>query len=46
MPGDGRGKDKEQENVEKYQGLARKLRKIWNTSVTVVPIVVGALGAV
>ena len=46
MPGDGRVKDKEQENVEKYQGLARKLRKIWNTSVTVVPIVVGALGAV
>ena len=32
--------------MEKYQDLARELRKTWNTSVTVVPIVVGALGAV
>ena len=46
VPGDGRVKDKEKEKVEKYQDLARELRKIWKTSVTVVPIVVGALGAV
>ena len=36
-------KKKEQEKVEKYQDLARELKKIWNTSVTVVSIVVGAL---
>ena len=39
-------KEKEREKVEKYQELARELRKLWRTSTTVVPIVVGALGAV
>ena len=46
VPGDGRVKEKEREKVEKYQELARELRKLWRTSTTVVPIVVGALGAV
>ena len=46
VPGDGRIKEKEVEKIDKYQDLARKLRKVWNTSVTVVPIVIGALGAV
>ena len=46
VPGDGRIKDKKQEKVKNYQIVARKLRKIWNTSVKVVPIVVEALGAV
>ena len=46
VPGRGRVKDKEKEKVEKYQDMARGLRKIWKTSVTVVPTVVGALGAV
>ena len=46
MPGVGRVIDKEQEKVEKYQDLARDVRKFWATSVTVVPIVVGALGSV
>ena len=32
--------------VEKYQDLARELGKLWRTSVTVIPIVIGALGAV
>ena len=31
--------------MEKYQDLARELRKISNSCATVVPIVVGALGA-
>ena len=35
MPGVGRVIDKEQEKVEKYQDLARELKKIWDTSVTV-----------
>ena len=46
VPGDARFKEKEREKVEKYQDLAREIRRIWNTSVTVIPIVVGALGAV
>ena len=32
--------------MKKYQYLARKLRKVWIASATVVPIVVGAFGAV
>ena len=46
MPGEGRAKHKKQKQVKKYQDLARKLKKFWNTSETVVPIVVGALGAI
>ena len=46
VPGDGRIKEKEVEKIDKYQDLARELRKVWNTTVTVVPIVIGALGAV
>ena len=45
VPGDGRVEEKEQEKVEKYQDLAREIRKLWKTSVNVVPVVVGALGA-
>ena len=43
---DGLVKDKEKEKEKKYQELARELRKIWKTSVTVVALVIGALGAV
>ena len=34
--------------MEKYQDLARELRRLWETSVNVIPVVVvvGALGAV
>ena len=47
MPGDARVEDKEKEKVEKYQDLARELRRLWETSVNVAPVVVvGALGAV
>ena len=46
VPGDRKVNDREQEKVKKYQGLARELRKIQNASVTVVPIVFEALGAV
>ena len=37
VPGDGRVEEKETEKQEKYQDLARDIRKLWN----VVPIVVG-----
>ena len=46
VPGDRIVNDREREKVKKYQGLTRKLRKIWDASVTVVPIMFGALGAV
>ena len=44
VPGDARVEEKEKEKVEKYQDLARELRRVWETSVNVIPVVVGALG--
>ena len=32
------------ENKDKYLDLARDLKKLWNMKVTIVPIVIGALG--
>ena len=37
---------KESEKRNKYQHLARELKKLWNKKVTVIPIVIGALGTV
>ena len=45
VPGDARVEDKEKK-IEKDQDLARELRRLWETSVNVIPVVVGALGAV
>ena len=36
---------KENENKDKYQDLARELKKLWNMKVTVIPIVIGAFGS-
>ncbi len=44
MPDDIRVAKKETEKIQKYQDLARELRKIWQVKVKVVPVVVGALG--
>ena len=30
----------------KYHDLARELKKLWNMKVTIVPIVIGALGTI
>ena len=46
VPGDSRIEDKEREKIEKYQDLARELQKLWNVRVKVIPLVVGALGAI
>ena len=46
IPGDHRVEMKEREKREKYQDLARELQVLWNTKVTVTPIVIGALGTV
>ena len=37
---------KECETKDKYLDLARELKKLWNMKVTIVPIVIGALGTI
>ena len=44
IPGDSRIEE-EKEYIEKYQDLRRKLQKIWNVKVKIIPLVVGSLGA-
>ena len=47
VPGDVRVKDKELEKIEKYQLLREEVGRIWGMKkVIVVPVVIGALGAV
>ena len=47
IPGGDRVKDKELEKVEKYQLLKNEIAKVWHMQkVIVVPVVIGALGAV
>ena len=46
IPEDGRVRAKEDEKVEKYQDLAREVRKMWGVRIKVIPIVVGALGTI
>ena len=41
VPGDTRFACKEKEKVQKYQDLAREMRKLWKVRVEVIPIVVG-----
>ena len=37
---------KESEKEDKYLDLARELKELWNMKVTIVPIVIGALGTI
>ena len=46
MPVDHRIKLKESEKKDKYLDLARELKKLWNMKMTIIPIVIGALGTV
>ena len=46
IPADHRIKMKECEKKDKYLKLARELKKLRNMKVTIVPIVIGALGTV
>ena len=46
IPEDSGVKEKEAEKVEKYQNLARELRRMWEVKTKVVLIVLGALGTV
>ena len=44
IPYDSRVDKEEAEKIEKDQDLAREIKKIWNTQVKIVPVVIGALG--
>ena len=46
VPADQKVKLKECEKRDKYLDLARELKKLWNMKVTIIPIVIGALGTV
>ena len=46
VPADHRINLKESEKKDKYLDLAREIKKLWNIKVTIVPIVIGALGTV
>ena len=46
VPADHRINLKECEKKDKYLDLARELKKLWNMKVTIVQIVIGALGTI
>ena len=46
VPGDSNVLQKETEKYEKYQNLAREIKRIWKSWTKVMPVVVGALGSV
>ena len=46
IPGDIRVSEKEKENIQRYQELKRKIKRILNIrSIKVIPVVVGKLGS-
>ena len=46
VPSDHRIKLKQCEKKDKYHDLARELKKLLNMKITIVPIVIGALGTI
>ena len=46
IPGDGRIEEKELEKISKYQDLKIEIERLWQKQVTVVPVVIGSLGAI
>ena len=46
VPVDSRVKEKEGEKIEKYKNLKEEIERIWKMKATVIPVVIGALGAV
>ena len=43
VPADHRVKLKENEKKDKYLDLARELKKLWNTKVTIISTVIGSV---
>ena len=46
IPIDNRVKEKEGEKIEKYEKLKEEIERIWKMRAMVIPVVIGALGAV
>ena len=46
VPADARVEEKEQEKMDRYQDLARELKRLWKVETKVIQIVVGAVGTV
>ena len=46
VPGDNNVLQKETEKYEKYQDLARDIKRVWKSRTKVMQVVVGALGSV
>ena len=46
VPGDSRIEEKKKDKIEKYQDLGRKLQKIRNVKVKIIPLVKGSVGAI
>ena len=46
VPNDTHINEKEREKIEKYQDLRLEIQRMWDVKAKVVPVVVGALGAV
>lgn len=46
VPRDENIKEKELEKIDKYQPLRIELERLWNVKISVIPVVVGALGAI
>ena len=46
VPAEHRIKLKESEKKDNYLNLPREFKKLWNMTVTIIPIVIGAFGTV
>ena len=46
ISGDGRIEEKELEKISKYQDLKIEIERLWEKQVTVVPVMIGSLGAI
>ena len=46
FPADHRVNLNKSEKMDKYRDFASDLKKLWNTKVTIIPIVIGALGII
>ena len=46
IPGDGRTEEKKLEKISKYQNLKIEIKRLWEKQATVLPVVIGSLGAI
>ena len=46
VPADHRIELSQQRKIENYQDLKRELQKLWNVKISIVSIVIGALGTI